>query len=284
MEPVLHKNTAQAVKDFLNQPSHSLLITAPVGSGKFYIAQYIAQQLLGQKNLLSHPYFAHLQPEDNVIPIDSVRQLKSFLQLRTTGDKSIRRVVVIERAETMNAESQNATLKFIEEPPDDTVIILTASSPQALLPTIRSRLQHIVIQKPNEEQVLKHFENQASESELQKVYLMSNGHVGLMYALLQRDEEQHPLVASIDTAKELYKQPTYERLLRVNELSDTDLEVLCQGLYSVAHAALWIAVEKKNAPHIKKWYRTCQLIHSTQDELRYKPQTKLLLTNLLMNL
>lgn len=56
-----------------------------------------------------------------------------------------RKVVILGDAERLTVqasseEAANALLKVLEEPPDDTVIILTASEPQALLPTIRSRL------------------------------------------------------------------------------------------------------------------------------------------------
>jgi DNA polymerase-3 subunit delta' len=50
-----------------------------------------------------------------------------------------RRVVVIDPADAMNVQAQNALLKTLEEPPDDTTLVLVSSSPDALLPTIRSR-------------------------------------------------------------------------------------------------------------------------------------------------
>jgi DNA polymerase III subunit delta' len=50
-----------------------------------------------------------------------------------------RRVVVIDPADAMNVQAQNALLKTLEEPPDDTTLVLVSSSPDELLPTIRSR-------------------------------------------------------------------------------------------------------------------------------------------------
>ncbi len=49
------------------------------------------------------------------------------------------RFVVIDPADAMNAQAQNALLKTLEEPPDDTTLVLVAASPDSLLPTIRSR-------------------------------------------------------------------------------------------------------------------------------------------------
>jgi DNA polymerase-3 subunit delta' len=49
----------------------------------------------------------------------------------------------MEQADLMNVQASNAFLKTLEEPPRDTVIILTTSKPNALLPTILSRCQKI---------------------------------------------------------------------------------------------------------------------------------------------
>jgi DNA polymerase-3 subunit delta' len=49
------------------------------------------------------------------------------------------RVVIIDPADAMNPQAQNALLKTLEEPPGDTVLALVASAPDALLPTVRSR-------------------------------------------------------------------------------------------------------------------------------------------------
>lgn len=50
-----------------------------------------------------------------------------------------RRVFLVEPADRMNGEAQNALLKTLEEPPGEAVIVLVASRPHVLLPTVRSR-------------------------------------------------------------------------------------------------------------------------------------------------
>jgi DNA polymerase-3 subunit delta' len=54
-----------------------------------------------------------------------------------------RRFVVIDPADAMNPQAQNALLKTLEEPPDETTLVLVAASPDALLPTVRSRCQRV---------------------------------------------------------------------------------------------------------------------------------------------
>src|SRR5512133_886835 len=72
------------------------------------------------------------------IVVDQVRDLVDHrLSLRRFEGR--RRFVVIDPADALNPQAQNALLKTLEEPPDDTTLVLVASSPDALLPTIRSR-------------------------------------------------------------------------------------------------------------------------------------------------
>src|SRR6185436_2420412 len=50
-----------------------------------------------------------------------------------------RRVVIVDEADAMVAQAQNALLKTLEEPPSASIFLLVSSMPDALLPTVRSR-------------------------------------------------------------------------------------------------------------------------------------------------
>jgi DNA polymerase-3 subunit delta' len=89
----------------------------------------------------NHPDVIIVEPSGAFIKIDQVRSLRQ--QLRFAPLERGRRVIIINDAQTMNAEASNAMLKILEEPPKDTHIILTASQVTDLLPTIASRCQHI---------------------------------------------------------------------------------------------------------------------------------------------
>jgi len=72
------------------------------------------------------------------IVVDQVRDVVDRrLSLRRFEGR--RRFVIVDPADAMNPQAQNALLKTLEEPPEDTTLVLVASSPDALLPTIRSR-------------------------------------------------------------------------------------------------------------------------------------------------
>lgn len=72
------------------------------------------------------------------IVVDQVRDLVDH-RLAMKRFEGRRRFVIVDPADAMNPQAQNALLKTLEEPPDDTTLVLVAASPDGLLPTIRSR-------------------------------------------------------------------------------------------------------------------------------------------------
>ncbi|MEM0943982.1 MAG: DNA polymerase III subunit delta', partial [Pseudomonadota bacterium] len=71
------------------------------------------------------------------IVVDDVRAVKSFLQLSAADGGW--RAVIIDPGDALNRSAANAILKFLEEPPARTLILLVSHAPGGLLPTIRSR-------------------------------------------------------------------------------------------------------------------------------------------------
>ncbi len=105
----------------------------------------------------SGPHFRHIggHPDlfwvergrkDTRIRIDQVRELQAALRLHPV--EGGRRAVVLHQAQFMNAASQNALLRVLEEPPPNTTLILVADSASSLLITIRSRCQRIDLPPP----------------------------------------------------------------------------------------------------------------------------------------
>jgi DNA polymerase III subunit delta' len=94
---------------------------------------------------LENPYKAvNFAPELStppVIGIDTVRALRQEARLMLFGGG--KRVVLISHAEKMTVPAANSLLKILEEPPEDTVLLLTTSVPGQMLSTILSRCQRI---------------------------------------------------------------------------------------------------------------------------------------------
>jgi hypothetical protein len=75
------------------------------------------------------------------IGVDEARQMREFLWQRPAA--SPRRTLVIDDAEMLTTEAQNALLKATEEPPPSSLIIFITSDPDAIVPTILSRVQKV---------------------------------------------------------------------------------------------------------------------------------------------
>jgi DNA polymerase-3 subunit delta' len=88
-----------------------------------------------------HPDVIHVAPISSVIRIAQIRALLQTLTLKP--NEADRRVVIISDAQAMNPEAGNALLKVLEEPPDRTLLVLTAGQPADLLPTVVSRCRQI---------------------------------------------------------------------------------------------------------------------------------------------
>ncbi|MBI5426953.1 MAG: DNA polymerase III subunit delta' [Nitrospinae bacterium] len=99
----------------------------------------------------THPDFFFLEPtktsssaREGAIRIEDVRELQRRLNFLPYEGKT--KVAVVDSAELMNPQAGNSFLKTLEEPPSNTVLILIASNPRQLLPTIVSRCQGIRFQ------------------------------------------------------------------------------------------------------------------------------------------
>jgi DNA polymerase-3 subunit delta' len=88
-----------------------------------------------------HPDIIHVAPHPSVIRIAQIRALLQALTLKP--HEADRRVVILSDAQAMNAEAGNALLKALEEPPDRTLMVLTAHQAADLLPTVVSRCRQM---------------------------------------------------------------------------------------------------------------------------------------------
>lgn len=82
---------------------------------------------------------------NTAIRLDCIRLIQHRINLSLHEAKY--KVFIVEKADQMNHNAANAFLKTLEEPPKDSVIILTSSKYESLLPTITSRCQKILFYK-----------------------------------------------------------------------------------------------------------------------------------------
>lgn len=84
-----------------------------------------------------HPDVFTLEPENDEIRIDTIRKLEDKLSLKPFEGR--KKVAVIDDSDKMNVSAANAFLKTLEEPPDNSIIILLSSNEDSLPDTIKSR-------------------------------------------------------------------------------------------------------------------------------------------------
>lgn len=135
----------------------ALLLTGPPRVGKSTVARFLAQRLncqgtpqpCGQctscRKIISgnHPDVRIFDSDDQALKIDDIRSLQRELSLSPNEGRY--RVVVLANFERATLSAANALLKTLEEPAAQAVLVLTATDPGALLPTIVSRCQMLAL-------------------------------------------------------------------------------------------------------------------------------------------
>ena len=150
----------------LAAPVHAYLLAGPPGSGKRSAARAFAAELLAQdapdaddarRRALAdpspHPDLVWLSPRGTQHLVDEVRE-RVITASAYRPFEGERRVFVIEAADAMADESQNALLKTLEEPADFVHLLLISAEPELLLETVRSRCQIVRFRPLTEEAVV----------------------------------------------------------------------------------------------------------------------------------
>lgn len=282
-----HSRTKKQIEQYLIQPTHALGLSGETGAGKGYVAIYLCANLLSIdiESIETHPYVRTVEAGKDKTGIDDIRELQKFLTLTVPGVGTVKRVVILEQFDTIGHEAQNALLKTLEEPPADTVIIITYSRDTHLLPTIHSRLQSIQILPISQPEAEKYFIDN-SKQELTKAFFLSSGLIGLLYAILDNQAE-HPLIKAIEEARNLITMPRYQRLARVDKLNkskELPPHILLDGLYRLIDASYRQALKTKKRDDLKIIARRLSFIEKAIDDIDQNVQSKLVLSRLFLEL
>ena len=188
---------------------HALLLEGHAGIGKASLAFQLAQHLIanpqasgapvaltlldrnsndfrqlaqgthGQVMHLTRPFDAKTEKFKTMLTVDEVRRIGHFLSRTNPGAGY--RTVIIDPVNDMNANASNALLKNLEEPPARTLFILVAHTSGRVLPTIRSRCQHVAFSGLNDADLAKAVEQAAGSpvpgDEMAKLSALAEGSV-----------------------------------------------------------------------------------------------------------
>ncbi|MBY2478224.1 DNA polymerase III subunit delta' [Clostridioides difficile] len=119
-----------------NKLNNAYMFEGIDGIGKKKFADELSKLLLDYVNLANSPDYVLIKPDGNSIKIAQIRSLQSDIVIRPHKDYKI---YIINNAEKMTVEAQNALLKTLEEPPNYAIIILVTNNKESLLETIKSR-------------------------------------------------------------------------------------------------------------------------------------------------
>ena len=123
------------------------------------------------------------------LAVDEVRKINPFLRMTASKDDGWR-VVIVDDADTMNRNAQNAILKVLEEPPPRTCLILVCHRLGAMIPTIRSRAHTVSFKSLSIEhftKLLSVHENSQNTTLDQNLYDLAEGSVGKAIQYIEQD-------------------------------------------------------------------------------------------------
>ena len=237
-----HKNRiAEAVLE--GRLPHALLIDGPSGSGKMTFATEIAAALNCEcKGDGSRPFpcgrcnscrrihegsftdVKVLGRNDGkaTIGVQKIKDFRSDMFLSAT--ESGYKVYIIDEAEAMTPEAQNALLIVLEEPPKNVMIMLLASGTDTILTTIKSRTQYVSTSRFNIDELARHLEEVSADArslafrdpEAYRALLVSaDGRIGKALDLLNpkaREENEATRREILSVVKALGKKTPFTEL------------------------------------------------------------------------
>lgn len=218
---LLHAQTKATLLALQKQPPHGLLLVGPAGAGKFCVAQAWAEAVLSQP-------VADIRviapDEKGTISIDSIRGLYAATRSKHTGQRAI----IIDQADAMGAEAQNALLKLLEEPLPGNIIILTSPATTSLLPTIVSRTQVVAVNplgQVDSSQLIQKL-GVTDQKQAAQLLFIAGGRPGELTRLATDKQYCKHQLELVHLAKSLIQLSPFERLAAVQELAKDRIDCL----------------------------------------------------------
>lgn len=226
----------------MDKVSHAYILNGPDKSGKKMLAEAFAAALQCEKGgnepcLECHSckqaasrnqpdiiYVRHEKP--NTISVDDIRsQLNNDIGVKPYSSKH--KIYIIDEAEKMNQQAQNALLKTIEEPPAYAVILLLTTNASTFLPTILSRCVTLNIKVVPDEKIKKYLmsDYQIPDYQAEVCVAFAQGNVGKAIQLASSDDFNEMKSSALQLIKRLKEIDLYEMTAAVKQISEYKLEI-----------------------------------------------------------
>lgn len=237
-EIVGHEEVIQHLQNAirLGKVSHAYILSGEKGSGKKLLANTFAMALQCEKKGVdpcqecrsckkamsrNHPdiiYITHEKP--NSIGIEDIRtQLIEDVMIKPYC--SSYKIYIIDEAEKLTLQAQNALLKTIEEPPAYAVILLLTSNMETFLPTITSRCVKLNL-RPVQESMVKDYlmeKMHLPDYQAQMDAAFSQGNIGKARQMAESDEFNLMTEQALRILKKSNELELYEMVEMIKELS-----------------------------------------------------------------
>lgn len=222
--------------------SHAYIINGEKSSGKEFIARIFAMALQCEqggkdpcnecrsckqalsKNQPDIIYVSHEKP--NTISVDDIRtQVNNDVAIKPYSSRY--KVYIINEAEKMTPQAQNAILKTLEEPPEYVVILLLVSNVNTLLPTILSRCV-LLNMKPVRDSLMKKYlmeELQVPDYKADVCVAFARGNVGKAKALASSEEFENVKSEALGLLKYVQDMEIPEIVTAIKKIGEYRLEV-----------------------------------------------------------
>lgn len=147
-ELLINSHTEKMLASTVKKMPQSLLLTGENGVGLGAVAKYIAEKRNVTPLIILPEKDEKIDLDKGIISVDIMRRLYNEASTKTPTD----RIIIIDYAERMTTQAQNAFLKLLEEPGQNLYFILVSHSSVKLLPTILSRAERLEIRPISDKQ------------------------------------------------------------------------------------------------------------------------------------
>lgn len=233
-----HLQNALSVKKI----SHAYIINGEKSSGKEFIAKVFAMALQCEKEGLEPCQECHAckqalsgnQPDiirlshekPNTISVDDIRsQINNDVAIKPYS--SPYKIYIVNEAEKMTQQAQNALLKTLEEPPEYAVILLLTANVNALLPTILSRCV-VLNMKPVADSQVRAFlmeTLQVPDYKADVCVAFARGNIGKAKALASSEDFENIKNEALSLLKYIQDMELYEIVAAVKKISEYKIEI-----------------------------------------------------------
>jgi len=202
----------------------SLLLTGDMGIGLGTISQYIAKLRKVKPLVILPEKDEKIDLAKGIINVDIMRRLYGETRTKTIGE----RIIIIDYAERMNNQAQNAFLKLLEEPGEGVYFILASHSKSKLLPTIMSRVETLNIRPitSNQSEELLDSLLVTDKTKRSQLLFIAEGLPAELTRLCKNEDYFKERSAMMRDARELLAGSLYQKLLIAQRYKDNRVSTL----------------------------------------------------------